>query len=144
MPLRHIETLADDAHAFAYVAGSFELGRALGFFPKDRAGPSGGEQCILAESEFGVPVGFVTFYRADHPNYVGCVWIDLVWVEKTHRRMGVGRAMLERAIAVAESDPEVTRVELGTLSHNMRMQNLARRVGMQASRIDFVREVHRG
>jgi GNAT superfamily N-acetyltransferase len=128
--IRHIATLSADTNALAYVEGCFAFGCALDYFPEDRNDPTGSESCILAETEFGVPVGFVTFYKPEGDAHRGCLWVDLLWVEKTHRRMGVGTAMLERVVAMGQADPDIDRIEFGTGADNAAMQALGARCGI--------------
>jgi len=130
VPIRYIHRLADDADAFAYVAGALPFGQVLGFFPHGRPAPTGDEHCVLATSGFGVSVGFATFFEPEGDHYRGCMFVDLVWVEKSHRGMGVGTALLSRVMAMTRIDSAVRYIEFGALTDNAAMQALGRKFGI--------------
>lgn len=124
MSITFIDRLADNPDALRYVTGSFQFGQATGAFPRDRLAPNGEECCVLARTKWGTPVGFVTFYDVGN----GKAWIDLVWVEADHRRLGLGKKML--AVARREATARgIVRLELGTGLDNPAMRGLAGALG---------------
>lgn len=124
MTIRFIHQLFDDENAMRYVTGSFQLGQAIGAFPRDRDAPTGGEHCVLGSTQWGVPVGFVTFYEVGH----GRAWIDLVWVDAAHRRLGLGRKMMS-AVRREATELGLIRLEFGTQLDNAAMRGLAASAG---------------
>jgi GNAT superfamily N-acetyltransferase len=132
MTIRFIEQLADVEIAFRYVEGCFLLGQILGHFSHDRSGPMGGEHCLIATTEWRVPVGFATFYPVGN----GRAWIDLVWVEASHRRLGLGRKLIE-AVKVKAPELGLTRLEFGTAFENGAMRALGAGMGFSDRSINM-------
>jgi GNAT superfamily N-acetyltransferase len=124
MTIRFLDPLADDETALAYVASSFVFGQAVGAFPLDRDGPTGGECCVLAVTQWQTPIGFATFYETGH----GKAWLDLVWVEGAYRGKGLGKKLLTAARREAAA-MGLTRLEFGTQLDNAAMRGLAASVG---------------
>jgi GNAT superfamily N-acetyltransferase len=124
MTIRFLDQLADDDIAFDYVASSFVFGQAVGAFPLDRDGPTGGECCVLAVTQWQTPIGFATFYETGH----GKAWLDLVWVEGAYRGKGLGKKLLAAARREAAA-MGLTRLEFGTQLDNAAMRGLAASVG---------------
>jgi GNAT superfamily N-acetyltransferase len=124
MTIRFLDPLADDEIALAYIASSFVFGQAVGAFPLDRDGPTGGECCVLAVTQWQTPIGFATFYETGH----GKAWLDLVWVEGAYRGKGLGKKLLASARREAAA-MGLTRLEFGTQLNNAAMRGLAAGVG---------------
>lgn len=132
MTIRFIDRLADEPRAFDYVLGAFETGRSCGYFPAERGAPDGEEHCVLAtEAVGGLPVGFATFFDTGTARGY---WLDLLWVELAHRRIGLGSklVMAARREVLARGG---ARIELGTTGDNAPMLALAEKLGWRA--IDY-------
>ncbi|WP_246018252.1 GNAT family N-acetyltransferase [Pelagibacterium montanilacus] len=133
MPIRHIPLLGEDDTAWRYVSGMFRFGQDAGHFDRHRPEPTGDEQAMLAQTSAGVPVGFVTYFYLDE----GKVWIDLVFVEREHRRLGLGSAMLEAVLARSSG----RKLMLGTYPGNAAMRALAARAGFGVDHLVYQCEV---
>jgi GNAT superfamily N-acetyltransferase len=134
MTITLIDRLADDPRAFDYVLGAFETGQSCGYFPDARSGPDGEEHCLLASEAFGgLPVGFVTFFDTGTPRGY---WLDLLWVELAHRRIGLGTKLITAAQreVVARGG---SRLELGTTGDNKAMLGLAAKLRWQPTDYRF-------
>jgi GNAT superfamily N-acetyltransferase len=121
----YLEQLADDETVEAYVNLCFSTGVLQGFYPADRARPTGGEHVIVAR-DGDDPIGFATFYPLTNPG--SSMWLDLLWVERRWRRAGVGRAL---CVAVRERTREtkLAAVSFGTGIDNEAMAGVGRVLG---------------
>jgi ribosomal protein S18 acetylase RimI-like enzyme len=68
--------------------------------------------CLVAEDD-GELLGFVTAKRTSHPTLPGAAGdIEELYVRPSARRVGVGRALVERAVAILkEQGAEVFRIQ---------------------------------
>lgn len=130
MSIEFIERLDSDERAFAYVLGCYDLGQKAGYFPLERDAPTGHEHCFLArEVVGGLPVGFATCFDMGPARGF---WLDLLWVELAHRRLGLGSKLVSAVQRHALIDGR-KRIELGTSVNNKPMIALAGRLGLVLS-----------
>ncbi len=129
-----IKYLRQHRRAFEYVRKALELGKAEGVFPVHRDEPTGDEMVVVALLD-GDPIGFVTTYMPKDD----LTWIDLVWVDPAHRRKGLGSEMMR--IAVLHARKVAPAVGLGTMTMNLPMQELVKKMGFTAEGIIFRSEL---
>ena len=77
-------------------------------------------------------VGFVSAVHYVHPDKPQQLWLNEVGVAETHRRMGVGRMLMDRALELGKS-LECTDVWVLTDAENTAACRLYERAGGQAS-----------
>lgn len=70
------------------------------------------------------PDAFATFYLLD----TGEVWLDILYVERGHRRKGFGELLMGTVEQIAR-EKGIKRIELGTGPYNRPMQELALKLG---------------
>ncbi|HUV42447.1 MAG TPA: GNAT family N-acetyltransferase [Patescibacteria group bacterium] len=78
-----------------------------------------------------------TFYNNGKANVM---IIDVVEVEKAHRRMGIGTELLDKALALAK-DKNVDSVELVVNKDNLPAKKLYEKVGFTKINKDFYRKL---
>lgn len=120
LDFKHIQRIGDEPRLFAFVLIAFAEEQAAGNYPAGRRVPNGDEQCwIVLDDE--MPVAFATHYVPDN---TGMMWLDLLFVEESHRRHGIGAEL----VALVESkgwEQSCNRVEWGTGTGNEAMNSLS-------------------
>jgi GNAT superfamily N-acetyltransferase len=88
-------------------------------------------ECVLAEED-GLAVGFALFFPT-YSTWLGRpgVWLEDLFVLETHRRRGIGRALLTRVAELAV-ERGCGRLEWSVLDWNTPAQDFYRRLGATA------------
>lgn len=114
-----------------------ELGKG---FPAGRALPTG-EELIVHTGPKLRPTSFAIFFDTDE----GYCWLDLLWVDPSHRRQGLATALIDVVEIITETELKLDRLDFGTIAENEAMQSLVKkRTGWRLFGLQFSRSLKAG
>lgn len=127
-----------DADRLRFASKMLKAAQDEGAIPPDRPGLVGSEECVFALSvrRYG---GCAVFYQPEDHDFL---WLDVLYVVPSLRRLGVGITMLEKVFVEARQRG-LSGVRLGTQVSNTPMQALAAKAGWTAESLTFHRDARR-
>lgn len=113
------------ARNLALVRAMVDSGQREGTIPKDRHLVDPSEKCICAMDD-GRFVGVAVFYDLDDWK---CIFLDILYVRPTYRRLGIGSMLLSMVETSSPVGGEYPLIRFGTISSNEPMHAFAAKHG---------------